>query len=107
MIEITENAKNKIVKILESEETANSYLRAYVEGGGCSGFNYGFAIDEEKADDDWEFDVGPFKVIVDAISMQYLDGAVIDFKKDLMSESFVIKNPNARSTCGCGSSFAV
>ena len=107
MIELTESAKSKIVKIIEAEENPKLYLRAYVEGGGCSGFNYGFTLDEEKTDSDWEFEAGPFKVLVDAVSMQYLEGATIDFKKDLMSESFVIRNPNAKSTCGCGSSFAV
>ena len=107
MIEITENAKNKIIKILKKEDAANCYLRAYVEGGGCSGFNYGFAIEEVKESDDWEFDMDGFKILVDAVSMQYLEGATIDFKKSLMSESFVISNPNAKSTCGCGSSFAV
>lgn len=107
MIELTDSAKAKIVKILEAEENPNLFLRAYVEGGGCSGFNYGFMLEEEKSDSDWEFEAGPFKVLIDAVSMQYLDGAVIDFKKDLMSENFVIKNPNAKSTCGCGSSFSI
>lgn len=107
MIELTDSAKAKIVKILEAESTPGLYLRTYIEGGGCSGFNYGFALEETKDESDWEFEAGPFKVLVDPVSMQYLEGAVIDFKKDLMSESFVIKNPKAKSTCGCGSSFAV
>lgn len=107
MLEITDTAKAKIVKILEGENNPNVFLRAYIEGGGCNGFNYGFSIEENKDESDWEIDAGPFKVIVDAVSMQYLEGATIDFKKDLMSESFVIKNPQAKSTCGCGSSFAV
>ena len=107
MIELTENAKNKIIDVLNKENNPNVFLRAFIEGGGCSGFNYGFAIEESKEDSDWEFDAGPFKVLVDAVSMQYLEGATIDFKKDIMSESFVIQNPNAKSTCGCGSSFAV
>lgn len=107
MIEITDNAKIKIADILSKEENPNLYLRTFVEGGGCSGFNYGFSLEESKDDSDWEFEEGPFKLLVDPVSMQYLDGAVIDFKKDLMSENFVIKNPNAKSTCGCGSSFAI
>ena len=107
MIELTESAKSKIVKILEAEDNPNLYLRAYVEGGGCSGFNYGFMLDEEKSDSDWEFEAGAFKVLIDAVSMQYLDGAVIDFKKDLMSENFVIRNPNSKNQCGCGKSFSI
>lgn len=107
MIELTDSAKDKIVDILSKEGNPNLYLRTFVEGGGCSGFNYGFAIEESKDESDWEFEAGSFKVLIDPVSMQYLDGAVIDFKKDLMSESFVIRNPNAKSTCGCGSSFAV
>jgi len=107
MIEITENAKTKIATILSEEGKQPVFLRAYIEGGGCSGFNYGFAIEENKDESDWEFDAGPFKVIVDSVSMQYLEGATIDFKKSFFSESFVISNPNAKSTCGCGSSFAV
>lgn len=107
MIELTDSAKEKIVEILEAEGNAVLYLRTYVEGGGCSGLNYGFSLEETKEPSDWEFEAGPFKVLVDPVSMQYLDGAVIDFKKDLMSENFVIKNPQAKSTCGCGSSFAV
>lgn len=107
MIELTETAKNKIVKILEGENNPNVFLRAYIEGGGCSGFNYGFAVEETKDESDWEIDAGPFKVLVDPVSMQYLQGATIDFKKSLFDSSFVIKNPNAKNTCGCGSSFAV
>jgi iron-sulfur cluster insertion protein len=107
MIELTDSAKDKITDILSKEENPNLYLRTFVEGGGCSGFNYGFSLDEEKTDGDWEFEAGSFKVLVDAVSMQYLEGATIDFKKDLMSESFVIRNPNAKSQCGCGSSFSI
>lgn len=107
MIELTESAKDKIAKIIQAEETPNLYLRAYVEGGGCSGFNYGFALEETKDDSDWEFEAGSFRLLVDPVSMQYLEGATIDYKKSLLSESFVIKNPNAKSSCGCGSSFAV
>lgn len=108
MINITEKAKQKIIDILISENNPNVFLRTFVQGGGCSGFNYGFTIDEEKNDDDFEYPINEkFKVLVDAMSMQYFQGAEIDYKEDLMSSQFVIKNPNATSTCGCGSSFAV
>jgi iron-sulfur cluster insertion protein len=107
MIEITESAKVKILDILAEENNPNISLRTFVQGGGCSGFSYGFTLEEEQAEDDFEFSVGSHKVLVDAMSMQYLQGAVIDYKEDLQGSSFSIKNPNAQSTCGCGSSFGV
>lgn len=107
MIEITENAKTKITELLIEENNPKVSLRTFVQGGGCSGFSYGFTFDEEQNEDDFEFPVGNFKVLVDAMSMQYLQGAQIDFKDDLMGASFSIKNPNASTTCGCGSSFSV
>jgi iron-sulfur cluster insertion protein len=108
MINITEKAKQKILDILIGENNPNVYLRTFIQGGGCSGFNYGFTIDEEKNDDDFEYSINEeFKILIDAMSMQYFQGAEIDYKEDLMSSQFVIKNPNATSTCGCGSSFAV
>ena len=107
MIEITEAAKEKIVDILIDENNPKVKLRTFVQGGGCSGFSYGFTLDEEINEDDFEFEVGSFKVLVDAMSMQYLQGASIDYKEELMGSQFVIKNPNASGTCGCGSSFSV
>ena len=107
MIEITDSAKEKIKDLLAEENNPNLKLRTFVQGGGCSGFQYGFSFDEEQNDDDWEFEIDNHKMIVDAMSMQYLDGAVIDYKEDLMGASFSIKNPNAETTCGCGSSFSV
>lgn len=104
MITLTESAINRIAKVL-AEESPDSKLRMYVEGGGCSGFNYGFAIDTVKNEDDLEIAAGASSVLVDAVSAQYLEGATVDYKKTLLSESFVIKNPKAKSTCGCGSSF--
>lgn len=104
MITLTENAIKRIEKVLASEDS-DAKLRMYVEGGGCSGFNYGFAIDTVKKDDDFEIVAGASSVLVDAISAQYLEGAIVDYKKTLLSESFIIKNPKAKSTCGCGSSF--
>lgn len=81
-------------------------LRTFVQGGGCSGMEYGFTFDEEQAEDDFEITINNFKVLVDAMSMQYLQGAVIDFKDDLDGARFSISNPNAQSSCGCGNSFA-
>lgn len=107
MIEITESAKNKIIDLLIDERNPNLKLRTFVQGGGCSGFQYGFTFDEEVNEDDFEFPVGEFKVLVDAMSMQYMNGAVIDYKEELMGASFSIQNPNAQTSCGCGSSFSV
>jgi iron-sulfur cluster insertion protein len=100
MITVTENAKNKIDALLkENEET---YLRISVQGGGCAGFSYSFAFDD-LADDDFTFE----NVIVDSMSIQYMQEATLDYKEDLMGDQFVINNPNAQTTCGCGSSFSV
>jgi iron-sulfur cluster insertion protein len=108
MIEITEAAKEQIIVLLSDENNPNLKLRTFVQGGGCSGFNYGFTFDEDQNEDDWEFPLTEsFKVLIDSMSMQYLDGAVIDYKKDIMGSSFSIRNPNAKTTCGCGSSFAI
>ena len=107
MITITDNAKTKITDLLAEENDPKVKLRAFVQGGGCSGFSYGFTLDEEQNEDDFEVPVGNFKVLVDAMSMQYLQGAAIDYKEDIMGASFSITNPNAQSTCGCGSSFSV
>lgn len=89
------------------ENNPNIKLRTFVQGGGCSGFTYGFTFDEEQNEDDFEVPVNDFKLLIDSMSMQYLQGAVIDYKEDLMGSNFSIKNPNATTTCGCGSSFGV
>ena len=107
MIEITDTAKGKITELLREENNPNLKLRTFVQGGGCSGFSYGYTIDEDQAEDDWELPIGEFKVLIDSMSMQYLQGAEIDYKEDLNGSSFSIKNPNAVSSCGCGSSFSV
>jgi iron-sulfur cluster insertion protein len=108
MVEITEAAKTKIIDLLIDENNPKLALRTFVQGGGCSGFSYGFTFDEEKNEDDFEFPINEqYNVLVDAMSMQYLQGAKIDFKDELMGSQFVITNPNAESTCGCGSSFSV
>ena len=107
MITISDSAKERIKDLLYNEGNPNLALRTFVQGGGCTGFTYGFTFDEEVNEDDFEFPVDEFKVLVDSMSMQYLQGAEIDYKEEIMGSSFVIKNPNATSTCGCGSSFGV
>jgi len=107
MITISESAKNKITELFLEENNPNLKLRTFIQGGGCSGFSYGFTFDEEQNEDDFEFPVSDCKVLVDSMSMQYLEGAEIDYKDELYNSSFIIKNPNAVTTCGCGSSFGV
>ena len=107
MITISESAKVKIKDLLLEENNPKLSLRTFVQGGGCSGFSYGFTFDEEINEDDFEVPLDEFKVLVDSMSMQYLQGAEIDYKEDLQGSSFSITNPNATSTCGCGSSFGV
>ena len=103
MITVTEAAKKQLDEIL-MDEPNGKYVRAFISGGGCSGFNYGFTIEENKEEDDFVID----KLVVDAMSMQYFDNATIDFTSDkLKGSQFVISNPNAKSTCGCGSSLSV
>jgi iron-sulfur cluster insertion protein len=104
MLVITNKAYNQIEQVMLEENTTDP-LRVFVQGGGCSGFQYGFTFDENQAEDDFVFEHNSVKVLVDAISMTYLSGAEIDYKKDIGSAQFVIKNPNATTTCGCGSSF--
>jgi iron-sulfur cluster insertion protein len=108
MIDITESAKTKIIDLLIDENDPTMFLRTFVQGGGCSGFQYGFTFDNQQSDDDFEFLLNEkYKVVIDAMSMQYLQGAEIDYKEDIMGSSFNIKNPNAQTTCGCGSSFSL
>jgi iron-sulfur cluster insertion protein len=106
-IVITESANAKITDILAEENNPNMKLRVFVQGGGCSGFQYGFTLDELQNEDDWIIEKPGLTVLVDSMSMQYMQGASIDYSESLMSSEFVIKNPNAQSTCGCGSSFTV
>jgi iron-sulfur cluster assembly accessory protein len=101
MITITENAEKEIQMVLD--ESREKYLRIAIQGGGCSGFNYVFDFAQQKEEDD--FEIG--KVLVDSMSMSYLQGAKVDYVDDLMGSSFNIINPNAQTTCGCGSSFGV
>jgi iron-sulfur cluster insertion protein len=107
MITISNSARLKIKDLLYEEGNPKLALRTFVQGGGCSGFSYGFTFDDVTNEDDFEIPLDEFKVLVDAMSMQYLQGAEIDYKDELMGSSFTITNPNATTTCGCGSSFSV
>ena len=106
-IEITESAIAKIADILAEENNPLVKLRTFVQGGGCSGFQYGFTLDEETNEDDFVIEKPGATILIDAMSMQYLQGSTIKFKTELMGANFVIENPNATNKCGCGSSFAV
>ena len=103
----TDSAAEKVKSLIEEEGNPELKLRVFVTGGGCSGFQYGFAFDDETKPDDVRVERGPITVVVDAMSLQYLMGAEIDFEDKLDGARFVIRNPNAASTCGCGSSFSV
>ena len=100
-------ALTKLKDLIAEENNPGLMLRVFVQGGGCSGFQYGFTFDDIKNEDDFDFSYDTVAVLVDSMSMQYLNGASIDYKEDLMGASFVINNPQATTTCGCGSSFSV
>ena len=103
MINVTDSAKKQLDEIL-MDDVSMKYVRAFITGGGCSGFNYGFTLEVDKEEDDFVID----NLVVDAMSMTYFDNATIDFTSDkLKGSQFVISNPNAKSTCGCGSSISV
>lgn len=106
MITITESAVAKIQDILKEENNPNLKLRVFVQGGGCSGFQYGFTLDETVNEDDWDVEVNGVRVLVDSMSGGYLQGAEVDYKEDQYGAQFSIKNPTAVTTCGCGSSFS-
>jgi iron-sulfur cluster insertion protein len=105
-MQLTESAQSKIQDIFAEENNANLKLRVFVQGGGCSGMQYGFTFDEAQNEDDFDFDYNGVKLLVDSMSWGYLQGATIDYKDDIMGSSFSIENPNAQTTCGCGSSFS-
>jgi iron-sulfur cluster insertion protein len=102
----TEAAANKVKSLIEEENNPNLKLRVYISGGGCSGFQYGFTFDEDINDGDTQVENCGVTLLVDPMSFQYLLGAEIDYKEDLSGAQFVIRNPNATTTCGCGSSFS-
>ena len=107
MINVTQVAASKISELLAEEQTVQSGLRVFVQGGGCSGFQYGLMIEENPSDSDQVFESNGVKLYVDPISLSYLKAAEVDFVESVTGGGFTIKNPNAVSTCGCGQSFSV
>lgn len=105
-LDFTEDAAAKVLELIKEEDNAELKLRVYVQGGGCSGFQYGFTFDEDQQEDDTAVDRDGVRLLVDPMSFQYLIGAKIDYKDDLEGARFIINNPNASTTCGCGSSFS-
>lgn len=106
-LSFTDSAASKVKQLIEEEGNNNLNLRVFVSGGGCSGFQYGFTFDEAINEDDMIMEKNGVKLLVDPMSFQYLIGAEIDYQENLKGAQFVIKNPGATSTCGCGSSFSV
>ena len=106
-LEMTDNATNKVRQHRDSEGNQDLMLRVYVTGGGCSGFSYGFNFAESMNEDDAEFMNGDVKMLVDSLSYQYLVGSKVDYIEGLEGSRFIIDNPNATTTCGCGSSFSI
>ena len=104
-LNFSDSAADKVRELIEEEGNPDLKLRVFVTGGGCSGFQYGFAFEEEIAEDDTVMEKGGVQLLVDPMSFQYLVGADIDYTEGLHGAQFVIRNPNAKSTCGCGSSF--
>lgn len=107
MITITQAAASKIKEVVEEEGNPDLKLRMFVQGGGCSGFSYGFTLDEIQNEDDFDIEAYGIKVLIDSMSFQYVQNAEVDYKEDIEGSQFTIKNPDATTTCGCGSSFSV
>jgi iron-sulfur cluster insertion protein len=105
-VNFTDSAAEKVSGLIAEEGNDNLKLRVYITGGGCSGFQYGFTFDEEVAEDDTQIEKMGVTVLIDSMSIQYLEGAEIDYKESIEGSQFVIRNPNATTTCGCGSSFS-
>ena len=103
----TSAAAGRVRELMDDEESEDLKLRVFITGGGCSGFQYGFTFDEDVDEEDSQVLTDGVTLLIDAMSMQYLDGAEIDYKDDFQGAQFVIRNPNAATTCGCGSSFSV
>jgi len=106
-ITFTDNAAKKVKQLIEEEGNQSLNLRVYVTGGGCSGFQYGFNFDENVQDGDTQVENSGVKMVIDPMSLQYLLGAEVDYKESLEGSMFVVNNPNATTTCGCGSSFSI
>jgi iron-sulfur cluster insertion protein len=104
---LTAAAAHKVRELIEEEGNPELRLRVYISGGGCSGFQYGFEFSTETEDDDLEVQSDGVSVVVDPVSLQYLSGAEVDYSESLHGAQFVIRNPNAKTTCGCGSSFSM
>jgi iron-sulfur cluster insertion protein len=102
----TDSAAAKVSELIREEGNDDLKLRVYVSGGGCSGFQYGFTFDDQVNEDDTQVEKNGVTILIDSMSIQYLSGAEIDYKDDLSGSQFVIRNPNATTTCGCGSSFS-
>ena len=108
VLQITDGAVNKILSLADSEDDSNKLnLRVYVTGGGCSGFQYGFSFDKVIDEEDTCITKDGANLVVDSLSLQYLEGSTVDYTEDLMGSKFVITNPNATTTCGCGESFSI
>ena len=107
LLVFTDNAANKVKQLIEEEGNDQLKLRVFITGGGCSGFQYGFTFDENEQDGDTVVENGGVTMVVDPMSYQYLVGAEVDYKEDLSGAQFIINNPTATTTCGCGSSFSV
>lgn len=119
LLEVTPSAQRKVSALIEEEGNTALMLRIYIVGGGCSGFQYGFAFDETINDDDSVIETEaddeqgssgqgqPIKIVVDAMSLNYLIGSKVDYVENLQGAQFLVTNPNAKSTCGCGSSFSI
>ncbi|AVP99623.1 iron-sulfur cluster insertion protein ErpA [Ahniella affigens] len=105
-LNFTSAAAKKVRELIEEEKNPALKLRVYIQGGGCSGFQYGFAFEEDQAEDDLSVVTDGVVLLVDPLSLQYLMGADIDYTENLSGAQFVIRNPNAKTTCGCGSSFS-
>lgn len=106
-ISVTSSAVDKLKGLVNEEQNANQNLRVYITGGGCAGFSYGFKFDNGINEMDTIIEKDAVKVVIDSLSIQYLDGSELDYQESLMGSRFVINNPNATTTCGCGSSFSI
>ena len=106
-LHFTQNAVNKVKDLIEEEGNERLMLRVFITGGGCSGFQYGFTFDEDMEEDDTVVTRDGVKLVVDPMSFQYLEGAEVDYTEGLEGSRFIINNPNATTTCGCGSSFSI